>query len=187
MRDVIVVGGGPAGLQAALFTAKNGLETLVFDTKETSMDTALLRNYLGIEEVEGPDFMETAREQTESRGADIRYQEVVGVEQTMDGFRVTTDREGYEETFDSRYLVLATGYERELAEELGCEFESIDDTDVVKVDRNNETTINDAYAIGWTVRPDKIQAAISVGAGATAGLDVLSKEKGEPFHDFDTL
>lgn len=148
MQDVIIVGGGPAGLQAALFTAKNGLDTLVFDTKDTSMDTANLRNYLGIKEIPGPDFMDTAREQVEAFDADIRYQEAAGVEQTMDGFRVTTDRDGYEETFDTQYLVLASGYERELAEELGCEFETINDTEVVKVNRDNETTITDAYAVG---------------------------------------
>ncbi len=35
MKDVLVVGGGPAGLSAALFTVKNGLDTVVFDTDET--------------------------------------------------------------------------------------------------------------------------------------------------------
>jgi thioredoxin reductase len=187
MHDVLVVGGGPAGLQTALFTAKNGLDTLVFDTKETAMNKAYLENYLGVRDTEGPDFMETAREQVEDHGAEIQYKEAVGVEQTMDGFAVTTDDRGHEETHEGTYLVLATGYARDLAEELGCEFETINDTEVVRVDRNNETTVTNAYAAGWTVRPDKIQAAISVGTGAAAGLDVLSKEKGEAFHDFDTI
>lgn len=35
MVDVAIAGGGPAGLSAALFTAKNGLDTVVFDTDET--------------------------------------------------------------------------------------------------------------------------------------------------------
>jgi len=38
--DVLVVGGGPAGLSAALFTQKNGLETTVFDTDGTWMHKA---------------------------------------------------------------------------------------------------------------------------------------------------
>lgn len=182
MADVIVIGDGPAGLSAALFAAKNGLETTVYGTDETRMHSALLRNYLGVEEVTGTAFMETAREQVEAQGAELVDREVVGVAQTLDGFEVSTEFASDE----ARYLVLATGYDRELAEMLGCEFETIDDTDVVAVDRDHETTVDDAYAVGWTVRPEKIQAAVSVGAGAIAALDMLSKERGQPYHDFDT-
>jgi thioredoxin reductase len=179
--DVAVIGGGPAGLSAALFTAKNGLDTVVFDTDETRMNDALLKNYLGIEEIRGTEFMEIARGQVEAQGGEIHEDEVTGVEQTIDGFEVSTEFDEIE----SRYLVLATGYARELASELGCEFEEVNETEVVKVNRNNETTVEGAYAAGWTVRPDKIQAAISVGGGAVAGLDILSTERGSPFHDFD--
>ena len=53
MSTVAVVGGGPAGSSAALFTAKNGLDTVLFDTDETWMHKAHLFNYLGIESIDG--------------------------------------------------------------------------------------------------------------------------------------
>lgn len=182
MADVIVVGDGPAGLSAALFTAKNGLDTTVFGQDDTSMHKALLRNYLGIEEVGGTEFMETARDQVEAHGAELIEREVVGIEDTLDGFEVSTEFKSH----SADYVVLATGYVRDVAESIGCEFEVINDTDVVKVDRNNETTVDGVYAAGWTTRPEKIQAAVSVGTGAIAALDILSDVRGQPFRDFDT-
>ena len=47
MTHVVVVGGGAAGPSAALFTAKNGLETTLYDTDETWLHEAYLFNYLG--------------------------------------------------------------------------------------------------------------------------------------------
>ena len=178
MTDVLVVGGGPAGLSAALFTAKNGLDTVVFDTDETWMHKAHLFNYLGIDSVDGTEFVEDARGQVEEFGADYREEGVTDVAESDGGFTVTTEdgeREG-------SYLVLATGAKRDLAEDLGCAFT---DEDVVDVDVTMETSVADAYATGAMVRAEEWQAVISAGDGAAAALNVLSKEKGEHFHDFD--
>ncbi|EFW92931.1 thioredoxin reductase [Haladaptatus paucihalophilus DX253] len=180
MSDVAVIGGGPAGLSGALFTAKNGLDTVVFDTDDTAMHAAHLFNYLGIKSIDGEEFMEIAREQVDEQGADRKQgEEVTNVETSDDGFTVTTADGEY----DATYVLFTTGRSREMAEDLGCE---LNDDGTVKTDSDNETTVENAYAAGWCSRADKIQAAISVGGGAAAGLDILSTEKGRAFHDFDT-
>lgn len=179
MTEVAVIGGGPAGLSAALFTAKNGLDTVVFDTDKTWMHKAHLFNYLGIRSIDGEEFMSIARGQTENRGAELREEEVTGVEETGDGFTVTTD----EDEYDAPYVVLATGANRDLAEELGCEFT---DDDVVSVNTTMETSVDDAYATGAMVRAEEWQAVIAAGDGAAAALNILTKEQGDHFHDFDT-
>ncbi|MFB6075134.1 MAG: FAD-dependent oxidoreductase [Haloarculaceae archaeon] len=180
MYDVLVVGGGAAGLSAGLFTAKNDLDTVVFDTDETWLHKAHLFNYLGLESKDGTEFVEGAREQVAEFGADVREgEEVTAVSATGDGFAVTTDDGEYE----GAYLVLATGADRDLAEDLGCAFT---DEDVVDVDVTMETSVEDAYATGAMVRAEEWQAIISAGDGAAAALNLLSKEKGEHFHDFDT-
>lgn len=48
-----------------------------------------------------------------------------------------------------------------------------------------ETTVENAYATGAMVRAEEWQAVISAGDGAAAALNILTKEKGEHFHDFD--
>ena len=181
MADVIVVGGGPAGLSAALFTSKNGLDTTVFDTGETWMQKAHLFNYLGIRSMDGGVFMQRAREQvTADHGATLNEgEEVSTVETDGDGFTVATDEDEYE----ADYVVLATGANHSLAEDLGCEFT---DEDVVDVDLTMETSVTDVYATGALVRAEEWQAIISAGDGGAAALNILSKEEGESFHDFDT-
>jgi len=179
MATVAVVGGGPAGLSAALFTAKNDLDTVLFDTDGTWMHKAHLFNYLGIESEDGTAFVENAREQVDSFGVDRHQDEkVTAVEQADDGFAITTE----DETYDADYVVLATGAKRDLAEGLGCAFT---DEDIVDVDVTTETSVADAYATGAMVRAEEWQAVISAGDGAAAALNILSKEKGEHFHDFD--
>ena len=179
MTQVTVIGGGPAGLSAALFTAKNGLETTVYDTDETWMHKSHLFNYLGIDSMDGTEFMDASREQVEGFGVDILDLEVTDVSPDGDAFLVET---GSDER-DADYVVLATGADRSLAESLGCGFT---DEDVVDVDVTMETSVEDAYATGAMVRAEEWQAVISAGDGAAAALNILTKEKGEHFHDFDT-
>ena len=178
MADVAIVGGGPAGLSAALFAQKNGLDATVFDTDKTWMHKAHLFNYPGIGSQDGTAFMETLRTQVDSFGV-TRHQGVAveDVAETDGGFTVTTEDGDHE----ASYLVLATGANRDLAESLGCAF----DGDIVAVDVTMETSVSDAYATGAMVRAEEWQAVISAGDGAAAALNILSKEKGENFHDFD--
>jgi thioredoxin reductase len=176
--DVLVVGGGPAGLSAALFTRKNGLETTLFDTDATWVHKAHLFNYLGVGSIDGSSFLETARSQVDSFGVDrVQGVEVTDVSTTDEGFTAETD----EGEYAADYLILATGANRELADALGCAF----DGDLVDVDVTMETSVENAYATGAMVRAEEWQAIISAGDGAAAALNVLSKEKGEHFHDFD--
>jgi thioredoxin reductase (NADPH) len=179
MTQVAIVGGGAAGLSAALFTAKNGLDTTVFDTDGTWLHSAHLFNYPGIGSVDGTAYIETLRSQVDSFGVERHEAEVTGVEATDGGFSVTTEDGDH----DADYVVLATGADRDLATSLGC---ALDDEDVVEVDVTMETSVTDAYATGAMVRAEEWQAVISAGDGAAAALNILTKERGEHFHDFDT-
>ncbi|WP_158059298.1 NAD(P)/FAD-dependent oxidoreductase [Halorussus halophilus] len=180
MSKVAIVGGGPAGLSAALFTAKNGLDAVVFDTDETWMHKAHLFNYLGVRSIAGDEFMNVARGQVEDRGADLRVgEEVTSVETDGDGFTVSSDDGEY----DADYVVFGTGTDTELLESLGVE---TNDNDTIDVDLSMETSVENAYATGAMIRDQEWQAVISAGDGGAAALDILSKEKGEHFHDFDT-
>jgi thioredoxin reductase len=188
--SVIVVGGGPAGLSAALFAAKNGLETTVFDTDGTWMHKAHLFNYLGIGSVGGSEFMATARQQVDDFGADRRQgEEVTAVAESGDGFTVETSvasetqrADGDDGEYGADFVVLATGANRDLAEDLGVDFA---DDGTVDVGVEMETSLEGVYATGAMVRPEEWQAAIAVGDGAAAALNILSTVKGEHYHDFD--
>lgn len=179
MVDVAVIGGGPAGLSAALFTAKNDLDTVLFDTDQTWMHKAHLFNYPGVGSISGEAYLSTARQQVDDYDVDRRQGVEVTSIENEDGFTITT--ENSEET--AEYVVLATGANRDLAENLGCEFTN---EDIVEVDVTMETSVENAYATGAMVRAEEWQAVISGGDGAASALNILTKEKSEHFHDFDT-
>jgi thioredoxin reductase (NADPH) len=111
--DVAVVGGGPAGLTAALYTTRLGLDTLVVDRGggRAAMMTDT-HNVIGVtEEVTGNEFLETAREQVEAYGGEVRRGFVEDVAPVAPGgpdagFRLdTTDGD-----LLARRVVLATGF-----------------------------------------------------------------------------
>lgn len=180
MADVLIVGDGPGGLSAALFLAKNDMSVTVFGGDKTPMHEAMLYNYLGIEAMTGSDFQAMARQQVARHGAEVVDGEVAEVGQGGGGFTVTVDGQSY----TGKYLILACGPNPTLAEGVGL---SLNDRKMIDADRDGKTEVDGCYAIGWSVRPDKIQAIISAGDGAAAALDILSLEAGKAFHDFDVV
>jgi len=178
--DVIIVGDGPTGLQCGLLLAKNGLGVRLLGLDGTPTNKAVLYNYLGADGVPGPNFMELARQHAERFGVHLHRQKAERAERARDGLRVVT-ADG--NVFDGRYLVLCTGKDRALAEQLGLPLGE----DGVEVDRWGRTAQEQVYAGGWLTRGKRGQVAISVGDGAAIALDILSRERGAPFHDFDVL
>lgn len=180
MASVIVVGDGPGGLSAALFLAKNDHDVCVYAQDDTPMHYAHLYNYLGIDDIGGTDFQRRARAQVEALGAVIRDEQVTEVGADDGQFTIRTDG-GRDDRAD--YLILAGGKAaQKLADALGAAV--VDGA--VDVDAEYATEVDGLYAVGRVARPERSQAIISAGAGATAALDILSREAGRDVVDWDT-
>ncbi len=178
MARIAIVGDGPGGLSAALFLAKNGHEVTVFGTDQTAMNYAELHNYLGIPEIAGTSFQRVAKRQVAGFGATIREEEVtsVGIDS---GFAVTTASG----SITADYLILTEGKNPLLARSLGV---AEDETGAIQVDRDYRSSLDRVYVVGRSARPERSQAIISAGAGATAALDILALEAGKNVQDWDT-
>lgn len=109
IRDVIVVGSGPAGYTAALYAARANLQPLVFEGYEFGgelMNTTDVENYPGFQKgIMGPDLMMEMRSQAENFGAELRTEMVDRVELEGDVKKVFVG----EEEFQARTVILATG------------------------------------------------------------------------------
>lgn len=179
MATVAIIGDGPAGLSAAVFLAKNGQRAVVYGQDKTAMHYAQLHNYLGIRNMNGSDFQKLARAQAADFGAELRDETVESLSVRDGRFVVRTDVG----TIDADYVVLAGSKQvKRLADELGAAAPD----DRLRIDTEYRTSVDRLYAVGRIARPGRSQAIISAGAGATAALDILSREAGKDIHDWDT-
>lgn len=109
MPDVIILGLGPAGISAALYTARAGMDTLVLGRENGSLTkTDKIENYYGFENpVSGHELLKNGVAQARRIGTAVVEEEAVGI--TYDGqFTVSTAAQEYR----SPYLILATGSQR---------------------------------------------------------------------------
>jgi thioredoxin reductase (NADPH) len=109
MRNVIIIGSGPAGLTAALYTARANLQPLVIEGIEAGgqlMLTTLVENWPGARDgIMGPDLMGEMRAQAERFGATLIQSHVTAVDLCRQPFKVRTDEAEYE----SKAVIIATG------------------------------------------------------------------------------
>ena len=111
VRDVIIIGSGPAGYTAAIYAARADLHPLVLTGSVTAggalMNTTEVENYPGFPDgLMGPDLMENFQKQAERFGAELEFDDVTSVE--LDG-EIKTVRTGGGATYSARSVILSTG------------------------------------------------------------------------------
>jgi thioredoxin reductase (NADPH) len=185
MFDILIVGAGPTGASAALFTAKAGKKTLVIDNDKSVTKRAWIENHYGVAEITGPDLVETGKKQASKFGAEIVQATVSNISKTESGFKVETDQGEYE----AKHVVLATGMSVDLAETAGLQTKPGTEPrikTIFDVDAAGKTNIDGIWAAG-TVAGVSMHTIITAGDGAKVAINVISEINGERYVDHDVL
>ena len=107
MTDIIIIGAGTAGLSAAIYALRAGKSVLVMEQLTYGgqiINTPEVENYPGIKSISGFDFAQGLYEQAESLGAELKYEQVTGIE---DGEIKKVKTTGGE--YECKAVILATG------------------------------------------------------------------------------
>ncbi len=105
--DVIIIGAGPAGLTAAIYTCRRTLKTLVIskDIGGQIAHAPSVENYPGFESISGVELVQKMQEQAQKCGAEIIFEEVISISKESKNFIVKTSNKSYQ----GKALILAYG------------------------------------------------------------------------------
>jgi len=109
MADIIIVGAGPAGLSAAIYARRAGMDTVLYEGEMYGgqiVNTPEVENYPAIAKISGFDFAQDLYNQAINLGAKLEFDRVSGVVKTDSGFEVTLDS-GKKDT--AKAVILAVG------------------------------------------------------------------------------
>ena len=182
--DVLIVGGGPAGLSTGIFTARADLDTLLLNDGDPILRrNAHLENYPGFPAgVNSHRLLELMGEQADRAGCDRREGRVVDLRESDGGF-VAETAEG--RTLAARFVVAAT---KNTVDFLA----GIDGVDIlnrgkefVDTDDRGRTGVAGLYAAG-RLAAQPHQAIIVAGHGATVGVTLIEDSDEEFYHDWVT-
>ena len=107
MYDVTIIGAGPAGITAGLYTKRANLKTIIFYQENSTLDkTDKIDNYYGFSKgITGKKLYEEGIKQAKNLDIELKKEEVIGIAIGEDGFRIKTTKKEY----SSKIVILATG------------------------------------------------------------------------------
>lgn len=108
MYDIIVVGGGAAGMTACLYSLRNGKSVLLLESESLGGQIATsprLENYPSIKAISGEQFADNLFEQITALGADFEIEKVVGIDKADGVFTVKTEYKEYQ----AKSVIIAAG------------------------------------------------------------------------------
>ena len=106
--DVAIIGAGPAGLTAGVFSARAGLKTVCFERLIVGGQASLssnIENYSGFESISGFELMQKFHAQATSCGVETKYEDVLELSKTKTGFLIKTKNNEYK----SKKVIIACG------------------------------------------------------------------------------
>lgn len=119
--DIVIVGGGPAGLTASVYAARANMKTLVLDRLAPGgqiVNTNEIANYLGVGTINGAELAIKMFEQSQESGADFDYKTVIGIEDKGNVKHVLCAEDNT--VYEAKAVIIATGTR---PRRLGCEGE----------------------------------------------------------------
>ena len=183
--DVIIIGAGPTGASAALFTSKAGKKTLVIDNEQSVTKRAWIENHYGVESIGGPDLVEIGKKQAAKFGTEFVQGKATQLVKSDDGFQVSTENG----TYAGKHVILATGFSVELAEAAGITTKAGTEPrikTIVDCDTHGNTNLKGVWAAGTTAGVS-MHTIITAGDGAKVAINVISELNGERYVDHDVL
>lgn len=108
--DVIIIGGGPAGLISGIYAARYGLKAVIISKSRGGLAATAYRvcNFPSYREIKGFELMQKIISQVEEMNIPINYEEVINIEKTKEGFAVSSNKKKY----SGKKIIFAAGTER---------------------------------------------------------------------------
>jgi thioredoxin reductase len=183
-RDVCIVGAGPAGLTAGIFTARAGLDTLVLDGGDPILErNAHLENVPGFPAgVNARRFLDLTREQAERNDCPIREGRVERVSIADDG-RFDVHVDGADERLTADYVICTSWADTEYLADIDVGLVQRGSKTYVDVDEHGESDVDGLYAAGRLAEKHH-QTVVAAGDGASVALTIIDESEVPFYHDW---
>ncbi|RKP53210.1 FAD-binding protein [Cohnella endophytica] len=185
MYDVAIIGGGPAGASAAIYTAKSGKKTIVIDNDQSVTKRAWIENHYGVEGIAGPELVAIGKKQAAKFGAEFVTAKATKLT-AGDGF-ITVETDG--ETYEAGHVIIATGMFLDIAETSGVRTKPGTEPrikTIVDCTPEGKTSLDNVWVAG-TAAGVSMHTIITAGDGAKVAINVISEINGERYVDHDVL